>query len=118
MWLKAVGIYKVMLYAVLTEWGREGFCTKKFSQCWWNLFLGNSTGTCRSVGTVTGDTWNVQSEFSSASGQSDRESDSAVGDLGYCNNAEWILNGHRNILTKVWCWFKEGKIKRNIWTLF
>jgi hypothetical protein len=59
------------------------------------VLSGNIAGTSGSVRTATGGAHHFQSKSSSASDQSDLESDNTVDDVGYCNNVEWIVNGHK-----------------------
>jgi hypothetical protein len=37
----------------------------------------------------------LQSKSSSVNDETDSESDGIVVDVGYCNNAEWFINGHK-----------------------
>jgi hypothetical protein len=44
---------------------------------------------------ATGGAHDLQSKSSSVSDRSDTKSDNTVDDVGYCNNAEWVINGHK-----------------------
>jgi hypothetical protein len=59
------------------------------------VLLGNIAGTSGSVRIATGGACDLQSEYSSASDFSDSESDSAVDNAVYRNNAERVINGHK-----------------------
>jgi hypothetical protein len=58
-------------------------------------FLGNIAGTSGSVRSATGGEYDLQSGSLSESNRSDSESDNSVGNVGYCNNAEWVVNGYK-----------------------
>jgi hypothetical protein len=49
---------------------------------------------------------------SSASDQNDSESDNTVDDVGYCNNAEWVVTRHkRNIFPAKYNAGRKGELK-------